>query len=214
MSDPVANRAHIAAEISRLERRQNGGIPATTARDWVVELVLAAERQQFSASDITAACGAVEEYVRDPHRPLRDRGRVQFVDLLELARAARDRRRAAAAYTPEARQITASARRTPSEDEEEEAMRIQLRKEATRAVMCMWMLPDEINWHRHEGEPDDVWQMRQKREERRAAEIWEALLGMPLDELRQVSEKLRAKVIARHGHEGLLSAVGRVGEMR
>lgn len=214
MTDPIANRAHIAAEISRLERRQNGGIPATTARDWVVELVLAAERQSFTASDITAACANVEEYVRDPHRPLRDRGRVQFVDLLELARAARDRRRAAAAYTPEARQITASARRDEDPDAEREAERRTARVLATEAVTCMWRLPDELDWRRREGEPVHTWEMRVQRLSRRADEIWEALIGMPLDELRQVAEKLRAKVIARHGHEGLISAVGRVGEMR
>lgn len=214
MTDPIANRAHIAAEISRLERRQNGGIPANTARDWVVELVLAAERQGFSASDITAACANVEEYVRDSHRPLRDRGRVQFVDLLELARAARDRRRAAAAYTPEARQITASARRDEDPDAEREAERRTARVLATETVTCMWRLPDEFDWRRREGEPLHTWDMRRQRVERRAAEIWEALVDMPVDELRQVASAFRAKVTALHGHEGLLSAVGRVGEMR
>ena len=214
MTDPIANRAHIAAEVQRLERRQNGGIPPATARDWIVELVLAAERQGFSATDITSACAAVEEYVRDPHRPLRDRGRVQYVDLVELARAARDRRRQAAQYISDARQITASVRRQPSEDEEAEALRIQLRKEATRAVMCMWMLPDEIDWHRREGEALHTWDMRVQRLARRADDIWEALVGMPLNELRQVAEKLRTKVVERHGHEGLLGAVGRVGGMR
>lgn len=212
MTDPIANRAHIAAEISRLERRQNGGIPATTARDWVVELVLAAERQSFTAADISAACANVEPYVRDVSRALRDRGRVQFQDLIDLATVARDRRRQAEQYN--ARQITASARRTPSEDEEAEALRIQLRKEATRAVMCMWMLPDEINWRRQEGEPLHTWDMRVQKLARRADEIWEALVDMPLDELRQVASAFRAKVVAMHGHEGLLSAVGRVGEMR
>lgn len=214
MTDPIANRAHIAAEVSRLERRQNGSIPPNVARDWIAELVLATERHGYSASDISAACGSVEKYCQDPHRPLRDRDRIKFVDITDLATAARDRRRAAAAYTPEARQITASARRQPSDDEEAEALRIQLRKEATRAVMCMWMLPDEIDWHRREREALHTWDMRVQRLARRADDIWEALVGMELDELRQVAEKLRAKVVALHGHEGLLSAVGRVGEMR
>ena len=177
-----------------------------------MELVLAAERQGFAATDITSACAAVEEYVRDSHRPLRDRGRVQYVDLVELARAARDRRRAAAAYTPEARQITASARREVDPDAEREAERRRARVLATEAVTCMWRLPDELDWRRREGEPVDEWRMREQRVTRRADDIWEALVGMPLDELRQVAEKVRAKVVALRGHEGLLSAVGRVGE--
>ena len=179
-----------------------------------MELVLAAERQGFAAADITSACAAVEEYVREPHRPLRDRGRVQYADLVELARAARDQRRAAAAYTPEARQITASARREVDPDAEREAERRRARVLATEAVTCMWRLPDEIDWRRREGEPVHVWQMREQRETRRADEIWEALVGMDLDELRQVRDRLTAKVVALRGHEGLLSAVGRVGGVR
>lgn len=214
MSDPVANRAHIAAEVQRLERRQNGGIPPNVARDWIVELVLAAKRQGFAATDITSACAAVEEYVRDPHRPLRDRGRVQYVDLVELARAARDRRRAAAAYTPEARQITASARREVDSDAAREAERRTARVLAAESLTCMWRLPDEFDWKRREGEALHTWEMRVDRIQRRAAEIWEALVDMQLDELRQVRDKLAAKVVALRGHEGLLSAVGRVGEMR
>jgi hypothetical protein len=214
MSDPTANQATIAMEISRLERLFNGGLPASTARDWVVTLVRDQSRNAFTAADLTAAVDACPRYVRDPARPLRDQGRPQYHDVIELATAARDRRRAAAAYVPEARQITASVRRETDADAEREAEARHRRVLATEAVAAMWMLPDELDWRRRQGEVPHVWQMRMQRVERRAAEIWEALVDMDVGELVQVRDKLVAKVQASQGHTGLLSAVGRVGEMR
>jgi hypothetical protein len=214
MSDPTANQATIAMEVSRLERLFNGGLPASTARDWVVTLVRDQPRNAFTAADLTAAVDACPRYVRDPARPLRDQGRPQYHDVIELATAARDRRRADAARVPEARQITASARRETDADAVREAEARRRRTLATEAVACMWMLPDELDWRRRADEPVDVWQMRHQREDRRAAEIWEALIGMEVAELVQVRDRLLARVQAHQGHTGLLSTVGRVGEMR